>query len=102
MVDYKLTHTKPKRFKRPAFNVWADSVFIKKGEICIYFNSAEVYHYATLSIDELQTFERTLKILAKLYERCTNEDQKTIQSHIWEITGRLFRMGVINVQVSNL
>lgn len=95
MVKYKLSHTRPKQFKRAAFSVWADQVFIKKGEICIYFNLAEVYHYATLRIDELQTFERTLKILAKLYERCTNEDQKTIQSHIWEITGRLFRMKLI-------
>lgn len=93
----KSSYTKPKSFRgiKPAFNVWADKVYIKKNEICLYFNSATVHRFVVVPVYLLGDFIQARERIKSLYRQSTSEDERAIKSHKERIVGELFRLGLI-------
>lgn len=93
----KPTYTKPPEFKNSKAKIvaWADKVYVKKYEICLYFNSAEYNRFIRVSIADLGNFEQATKLVTNLYKKATKENSQSIKSHVEVIVGELFRMGVI-------
>lgn len=93
----KSSYTKPKSFRgvKPAFYVWADKVYIKNNEICLYFNSAMVHRFVVVPVYLLGDFVQARERIKSLYRQSTSEDEKTIKAYTDRIVGELFRLGLI-------